>query len=63
MISLYRDPEGNHIFSYAEEDIVRLSTIFVNESHCRSCKQLRKKIVELENVRHTSKVSRFQVPT
>lgn len=60
MISLYRDPEGNHIFSYhAEEDVIRMSTIFVNESHCKGCKNLRKKVVELERVINASKVNSF----
>lgn len=61
MISLYKDPEGEHVFGYAEEEVAQISTVFVDKVQCKDCQLLRRKVIQLEKICNSRKVrnSRF----
>ncbi len=53
MLNLYRDPDGNHIFSVNDPlgKVAPLSTIFVNDaarSDCKECQELKARVKKLE---------------
>ncbi|XP_064388323.1 gamma-aminobutyric acid type B receptor subunit 2-like isoform X2 [Halichondria panicea] len=53
MLNLYRDPDGNHIFSVNDPlgKVAPLSTIFVNDagrSDCEECQELKARVKKLE---------------
>ena len=50
MITLYRDPKGEHVFSLDDNNLQapKLSTVFVKNIECAGCKQL---LEEVESLR------------
>ena len=53
MLNLYRDPDGNHVFSINDPlgRVAPLSTIFVNDvgrTDCKECQELKARVKKLE---------------